>query len=433
VSNSLRVILGLLAFSLFGFVTSGQSIYARLSYLWVFLILGNYLLARIALRGIEVNRKARLVKAQVGEIYEENFEVHNRARFPRIWVEIRDHSGLPGARGSRVLSLIGPRKTRSYVSRTRLAQRGAYPLGPTELRSGDPFGLFPVSRTFPTQQTLTVYPRLVEVNSFPSPPGLLPGGEAIRRRTHQITPNAATVREYATGDPLNRIHWTSSARRDRLMVKEFELDPLAEVWLFLDAEQQSQASLPYTPETDAGSILLSDKVDNRLAPDTAEYAASIAASLARYFLRQRRSVGFMAAGSSLDVLPADRGGRQLSKLMERLALMRADGDVPYTGFVSSQARYLTRGSTVILITPAPSDEIALLVDQLLRLGLRPIAVLLDASTFDGEEGSPALASAVGSLGVPCILIREGQDVAAALRSAPGFATATQFVAPSLAT
>jgi uncharacterized protein (DUF58 family) len=60
------------------------------------------------------------------------------------------------------------------------------------------------------------------------------GGDALRRRTHYITTNASGVRDYAPGDPFNRIHWKSTARKDRLIVKEFELDPLADVWLILD-------------------------------------------------------------------------------------------------------------------------------------------------------------------------------------------------------
>ncbi|MDA1330508.1 MAG: hypothetical protein O3B43_05530, partial [Chloroflexi bacterium] len=137
-----------MAFSIFGLAVSGQSIYSRLTYLWVFLLLGNYLLSRNALWGVNLNRSARSLKAQVGEIYEETFEVQNLAPFPRIWFEVQDGSGLPGSRGSRVLTLIGARKTRTYISRTRLTQRGAYLLGPTELRSGDPFGFYPVSRSF---------------------------------------------------------------------------------------------------------------------------------------------------------------------------------------------------------------------------------------------------------------------------------------------
>lgn len=417
-TSSLRTVLILLALSLFGLAVSGQPIYSRLSYLWLFLILGNFVLSRLALRGLVVERKTRLLKAQVGQIFEESFELRNTARLPRIWVEIQDASQLPGSKGSRVLTLVGGRKTRSYISRTRLTHRGTYPLGPTELHSGDPFGFFPVSKSQAFQQTLTVYPSLIDISSFPSPPGLLPGGEALRRPTHQITPNAATVREYVNGDPMSRIHWASTARRDRLMVKEFELDPLAEVWLFLDAERDAQAALAHDLNSDAGSVLISGKVDNKLAPTTEEYAATLTASLARYYLQKGRSVGLMAAGRSADVLPVDRGSRQLGKIMEILALLRADGELPYAGFVSGQARHITRGSTVVLITPSPSQDIGLLVDQLLRLGLRPIALLLDAESFGGPRGSKKLGAELKALGVPHLLISEGEDLVAAFSVFP---------------
>jgi uncharacterized protein (DUF58 family) len=415
VSSSLRIALSLLGISLFGLAVSGQSIYSRLSYLWFFLIVGNYFLSRIALRGLQIDRKARSLKAQVGEIYEETFELRNLTRMPRIWTEVQDESGLHGSRGSRVLTLIGGRKTRSYVSRTRLTHRGAYPLGPTVLHSGDPFGFFPVSQSFPFRQTLTVYPRVVDIFAFPSPAGLLPGGEAIRKRSQQITPNAATVRDYVNGDPMSRIHWASTARRDKLIVKEFELDPLAEVWLFLDAEKTVQSVLPHDLDNDVGSVLLAKKIDNKLAPTTEEYSASLAASVAQFYLLQGRAVGFMAAGHSLDVLAVDRGSRQFGKIMETLALLRANGEISYEGFVSSHARHITRGSTVVLITPSTSQELALLADQLIRLGLRPIVLLLNALTFGGPTGSDELATAIDALGVPHMLVSEGEDLAATFR------------------
>jgi uncharacterized protein (DUF58 family) len=42
------------------------------------------------------------------------------------------------------------------------------------------------------------------------------------------------VRDYEPGDSFSRIHWRSTARRDRLVVKEFELDPLADIWIVPD-------------------------------------------------------------------------------------------------------------------------------------------------------------------------------------------------------
>jgi uncharacterized protein (DUF58 family) len=50
----------------------------------------------------------------------------------------------------------------------------------------------------------------------------------------------ASVRDYAPGDSFNRIHWPSTARTGQLIVKEFELDPMADIWLFLDLEKRVQ-------------------------------------------------------------------------------------------------------------------------------------------------------------------------------------------------
>jgi len=413
-SRSLRITLALLGSSLFGLAVSGQVIYARLSYLWIFLIVSSFLHSRLALSGVELTRRARVRRSQVGQIFEEVFEVHNRSRLPRLWLEVQDQSNLPGARGSRVLTMIIGRRTRSYVSRTRLAARGVYTLGPTQLFSGDLFGFFPVNCQLLSAETLTVLPRVLELQSLPNPPGLLPGGEALRRRTHQITPNAATVREYAHGDSLSRIHWRSTARRERLLVKEFELDPLADVWIFLDAERRCQARLEYTLETDAGSVIF-QRSEARMLPSTEEYAATIAASMAQHYLRAGRAVGLVSAGQVLDVLPAEHGARQLGKIMETLALLRAVGDVPFAGLVIGHARYLPRGSTLVLISPSTDKQLVMLVDQLRRLGLRPIVILLNAESFAGNSGSQALSGTLDVMGVPNVLIAEGQPLASALR------------------
>jgi uncharacterized protein (DUF58 family) len=420
---SLRVVLGLLGLSLLALVVTGSPIYSRLSYLWGFLLAGSWLWAALALRGVQAQRRARTLRAQVGQIFQEQFEIRNVSRWPHLWLEVRDQSTLSGPRGSRVLILLGGRQQRSYRVRTRLVLRGVFPLGPTVLASGDPFGLFPVSRTLPLDGSLLVYPMTVEVRAFPSPPGLLPGGEALRRRTHQVTPNAAGVREYAPGDSLNRIHWVSTARRDCLMVKEFELDPLAEVWILPDAAREVQAALPYSlPDlaVDAPWHPLAEMV---LPPSTEEYTVSIAASLGRYFLQRGRAVGLVSCGQpqSPSALSPDRGGRQLAKILEALALLRAEGDLPISALATAQAQHLSRGSTVILITPSVRERVALTVDHLLQRGLRPVVVLLDAVSFGGPPGTEVLANAITALGAPVCLVANGADLGTALSKAAGVA------------
>ena len=406
-NTSQRVFLILLALSMIAGVATGANLYYRLSYLWGFLLAGSWVWSRLSIRGLRVSRSARALRAQVGQIFEERFDIHNLSRLPRLWLEVNDKSTLPGSEGSRVLTMIEGRQGRSYLARTRLVQRGVFPLGPTVLASGDIFGIFPVSLRIPAQDSLLVYPMMVDVQSFPNPPGLLPGGESLRRRTHQVTPNAAGVREYVPGDPLNRIHWLSAARRNRLMVKEFELDPLADVWIFLDAAQFTQYALPRPPVDHRIQDLWQKNVKIELPPSSEEYGVCIAASLVRDYLRRGRSVGLVSSGSYLALLPPDRGGRQLGKILEALAILRAVGDVPLRGLVETQVKHMVKGSTVVLITGSTQREMVIVAEYLLRRGLKPIVVLLDAASFGGPEGSGELAIQIRSMGVPVRLVRNG--------------------------
>jgi uncharacterized protein (DUF58 family) len=416
-SFSQRVVLLLLVASLLAGVITGSNLYYRLAYLWLFVIGGSWLMSRLALRGVNFRRTARSLRAQVGQIFEERFEIYNSSRLPRLWLEVRDDSPLPGSRGSQVLSSIEGRESRTYLVRTRLMERGVFPLGQTMLAAGDLFGLFPVSRIYPAQESLLVYPMMAEVHAFPSPQGWLSGGEALRRRTHQITANAAGVRDYAPGDPLNRIHWLSTARRNRLIVKEFELDPLAEVWIFVDASRYVHAALPKQPMDMDEREMWRPSVKIPLPPSTEEYAVSVAASLGRFFLQRGRAVGLVYAGRYFSVLSAERGGRQLGKILETLALLHADGMMPVQALVDAEVRSLPRGSTVILVTPSTGNEVVISAELLSRRGMRPVVVLIDAASFGGSPGTGRIATNLEVMGIPICKIAYGDDLSTTLTEA----------------
>jgi uncharacterized protein (DUF58 family) len=411
-----KVVLALLALSVIAGLATGGKLYYRLSTFWAILFFGSWLWSILSIRALSFQRYSRSLRAQVGQVFEEHFEIRNLNRFPRLWLEIRDQSSLPGSDGSRVVTMLRGKQSRSYVGRVRLIRRGVFPLGPTVIASGDIFGLFPVERSFAENEALLVYPMMVDVRGFPNPPGLLPGGEALRRRTHQVTPNASGVRDYSTGDPLNRIHWLSTARRGHLIVKEFELDPLADVWIFFDAAAKVQASLPKTEVAMNLKDLWSHGSKIPLPPSTEEYGISAAASLVRDYLRRGRAVGFVCAGQHLTLISPDRGGRQLGKILEALALTRAEGELPLHALIETQVKHMVRGSTVVLITPSTSSDVALVVDFLLQRGLKPIVVLLDASTFGGDEVTSNIIESVRLLRVPLRVVKNGMDLSAALSS-----------------
>ena len=405
-----RIVIILLIVSLLTGIFSGVQLYFRLSYVWGLLLIVSWFWSWHILRGVKMVRKARTTRAQVGQILEEKIELDNPGRLPRLWLAVNDSSSLPGSQASRLFPLVEPRRGRTYLSRTRLLNRGVFPLGPTTLESGDPFGIFPVKRVYQASDSLLVYPLLVEIQDFPSPAGILSGGEALRRRTPQVTPNAAGVREYAPGDPLNRIHWVSTARRNRLITKEFELDPQAEVWIFLDATETGQASLPFSWPENTKEDLWKQKFDFSLPPSTEEYGVSIAASVARYYLRLDRSLGFVSAGQSLTLIPPDRGGRQLAKILESLALLRAEGTLPLWSLIDIQSQHLARGSTIVMITHSVEEEIILITDFLSRRGLRPIVVLIDAASFNGPAGTNEIAEGISLMKIPMRIVRNGDNL-----------------------
>jgi uncharacterized protein (DUF58 family) len=415
-NTSRRVVLILLVVCLLGGVITGSQFYYRLAYFWLLLLIFSYLMSRLALRGIHFRRTARFTRSQVGQIYEERFEIQNSGRILRLWLEVKDESLLPGSRGSQVISMLKGRENRTYVVRTRLTTRGVFPLGATVLASGDLFGLFHVSQVYPANDSLLVYPMMVDIHAFPNPVGWLSGGEALRRRTQQITANASGVREYASGDPLNRIHWLSTARRNRLIVKEFELDPLSEVWMFIDANQSVQFSLPQEPLQLDERDMWRPSVRIPLPPSTEEYSVSAAASLARYYLQNERIIGLVSAGRNYTVISAEKGGRQLGKILEALALFKADGKIPLQGLVEAQARNLPRGSTVVMITPAYGDGVSLSVELLSRSGMRPIVVMIDAESFGGPTGNIRVMRQLELMGVPVCRVAKGDDLGQALSS-----------------
>jgi uncharacterized protein (DUF58 family) len=364
-------------------------------------------------RSLTVKRTARVLRQQVGQVFEERFIINNPSLFGVLWVEVVDESPIPNKQGSRVLSNLGRKQEISYITRTVLTRRGAFQLGPTIVRSGDPFGMFHYSREFDEENTLLVLPMVVEIQRFPAPAGFLPGGRVLRTRTTEVTPYAASVREYAPGDPLNRIHWKSTARRDQLMVKEFEQDPLADIWVFVDAQEAVNLAEPVpenTPKEQDPFWVWTNRPKVGLPNETFEYAVTIAASVANYYIEQGRSVGLAAAGRSLAVLQPERGERQLGKILETLAFLKSEGRLPLAGLVEAQAPHLQRGSTVVLVTPSVQTSVELAVDELYRRDIRPVVVLIDPSTFGGRMPSDELHSKLRASSVPVCKVACGDPL-----------------------
>lgn len=429
---------GLFVICLVAAIISGRQLFFSLSYVWGGLLLAAYVWSRSSLRGVVLRRRAQSARAQVGHLLEERFELVNSSSLPKLWVEVRDQTELPGYRataltglglfgpsdlighsGSAVSSSLAPGARVEWIARTVCTRRGRFALGPTELDGGDPFGLFTAARTQPVSQWIVVLPAVFPITSFPIPSGRLPGGDALRHRTHQVTPNAAGVRDYEPGDSLNRIHWRSTAKRDRLIVKEFEFDPMADVWLVLDMAEASQYALEVDREAEKGvrRTLRGADLARQIPPSTDEYAVSIAASLAFHFMERDRNVGLIARGSTRQVVQPERGHAQLQRLLESLAVSEAKGSHSIQQVIKIEGDLIPRGATVILVSADVSPRLAQVTQDLQRSGKAPVVILLDAASFGGPHGGMQIAETLRRRQTPVKFVQYGDDLGRALSAA----------------
>lgn len=397
-------------------LASGRTLAYNLWYFVTGVIVVSLFWAWLNQRGLGLRRATRTHRSQVGKYFEETLELVNHSRWPKLWVEVHDFSDLPGHQVSRVVNSLGRGATSRWQVRTLARRRGRFTLGPVTMTSGDPLGIFKFTRETPDTASLVVTPPTVDLPGFSPPSGYLPGGESVHRRTPYVTSSVSGVRDYVPGDSINRIHWPSTARTGRLISKEFELDPLADVWMFLDMYEDAHAEAPWA-EADDDTVLpwLTRRIEQmELPPSTVEYGVTIAASLAQHFLQSDREVGFLSYAETREVVQPDRGERQLTRLMEILAVIQAHGRLPIAEALATDGAALARHTTLIVITPSTDSRWVTVLRGLRARGVHGVAILLAGRTFGpAPDWAPTLADLQAS-GIAAYVVKNGDDLAEAL-------------------
>ncbi|MBM4465968.1 MAG: DUF58 domain-containing protein [Chloroflexi bacterium] len=360
---------------------------------WIILLCGvggmslaAYLWARSLARSVRVTRSLRYVWAQVGDLLEERFALHNRGTWPVLWAEVDDESNLPGYPSGRVVAAGGGETYRWRVS-TVCRRRGLFTLGPWTVHMQDPFGLFTVTQHYEQTHSLLVVPPVMELPSVVLPRGVATGGAVARQPAANLTLNVSATRPYAPGDPLRRIHWPSTAHRDALISKTFDAEVTGDLWIVLDLDAGVQAG--------------------EGEESTEEYGVILAASLADKILRQNRAVGLVAYGARYAYLVPGRGEGQLWRVLRALALVQAGERRPLATVLTEMRAVLGRRTTVAVITPSGAPAWVEALWPLLRQGVAPTAILLDPASFGGQGDLSVVRSMLAGLGIPAHVVAQG--------------------------
>ncbi|MCC6236292.1 MAG: DUF58 domain-containing protein [Dehalococcoidia bacterium] len=365
----------------------------RLAYIVAFAVPLVWFWTRSMIRNLDVEVLRRTHRVSQGQPLEGQVLLRSTSLLPKVWLEVEDQSSIPSYRSKRVVT-IGARGSAGWSYSEPALQRGLYRLGPIRITATDPFGFFRMTREFGEAVTVLVYPAAPDLPNFYIPPANLPGEGKFRRRTHNVTPNYAGLRQYVAGDSYNRIHWPQTARTGNLMVKLFELDPSSDIWVVLDLDQA---------------------VHHGTGEDsTEEVAVTVAASIIRFFIQAHRSVGLISFGSDLRVDDPDRGQNHHTRMLESLALARAVGDIPLDRLLIEISRRFGRHTTVVVVTPSPDESWAMTLMSLGGRGVKVAAVLLEGETWGASRSSLDVYGTLAAAGIYTYTVKQTDELARAL-------------------
>ncbi len=194
-------------------------------------------------------------RVTVGDPATGRIEVSNASRRGMLPLLVELPVGETAARFALPALAAGRTHEELFVVPTR--HRGVVPVGPATTVHGDPLGLVRRTVAWTERTELFVHPLTVSLESL--------GAGLLRDLEGQVTPDLSmsdlafhALREYQPGDDRRYVHWRSSAKHGRLLVRQF-----------LDTRRSHLAVVvDTTPDVYTG------------AEDTVELAISCAASLA---------------------------------------------------------------------------------------------------------------------------------------------------------
>jgi len=165
------------------------------------------------------------------------------------------------------------------------------------------------------------------------------------------------LREYTPGDELRRINWKCTARRDQLMVNEYQMERSGDVVIVVDA----RTNLPR--EGDRNELV--------------DHEVEAAASLASYLLKERNRVGLLILGETMETAKLAYGKRQFYRIVDKLlkvqpGMMKSTVSIPIV-----INRFFPLSSLIVVITPLEDKRIIESVEVLASKGHEVIVISVD--------------------------------------------------------
>jgi len=314
--------------------------------------------------------KIYLKRSMVRKIEEDDFLeietlVKNKSLLPIFHLVLEDYlsCATPQERQKRVLlEYIGPKSTLSIKYNCWCPLRGKYNVGPFFLYIFDPWGIFFLKKTYPLPAELYVYPQTFHVHKLPElTKGTAPWFGIETSRVSGDEHEFYGIREYKSGDPIKKIHWLTTARKNKLIVKQFQHQVFYRATIIFNLDKEKNFGQGKESVT--------------------EYTIKIAASVAKYLLQRDVSLAVIAHAAEMVQIPFNKGPEHLEDIMKFLAVAQPESRVSLGEIFEEFSNFIPNDSSLIVIMPDTDWEYMLAMLSLQKRDICMVPLILISSSF----------------------------------------------------
>jgi uncharacterized protein (DUF58 family) len=293
----------------------------------------DILVLYIARTGIEASREMP-EKLSNGDLNSINISIKNHYTFP-VSVKIIDEIPFQfQVRDFKIERTIKASAQDKVGYDLRPTERGEYYFGNLNIYVTSPLKLISRRFTFDKDKMVPTYPSYIQLRKY----DLLAfsnnlfqyGIKKIRRIGH--TMEFEQIKEYVQGDDLRTLNWKATAKKNALMVNQFQDEKSQSVYLAIDKGRVMQ--MPFN-----GLSLL-------------DYAINSTLVLANVILKKQDKAGIFAFSKKVENrVFAEKRGSQMQKILETLYNIKTDFfESDYSRLYVDVKKNINQRSLIILYT-----------------------------------------------------------------------------------
>ncbi|MCL5103792.1 MAG: DUF58 domain-containing protein [Armatimonadetes bacterium] len=280
------------------------------------------------------------------------------------------------AKGNVMPVNMAPRSERDILYRVTPLNRGDYDFGDIYARFCGPLGLVIRQVKYPSRRGVKVYPNLLDMKRYDI--GLRrehivqPGQRVVRHRGRGT--DFESLRDYVPDDEFRAVDWKASARRGKLVTRQYQEEKSQNVMLVLDCGRVMGPVI-------AGLTRL-------------DHSINAAMMLAHVAVQRGDKVGMMAFGEDIISYSPPKAGKSQGISLLRLAynLEEASGDSNYYRAVPYLSRKWTRRSLVVFFTDLVDPESSKpLISQIMSLTKKHLCMCVamsDPAVMEAARAKP---------------------------------------------